>query len=629
MLSTFVSSKDCARAGLHRPYGRRPSREALVLIAAAACAIACTSDAPPDTGNLAATSASGGTGAAGSSVTDHGACEFDGDCGEIQICVSGQCLISRACNSSRDCESPLVCNDGGLCVECVSDAECGGTQACAGYRCRMTCTSDRECLPIGLLCDHKLTICVDCIDDNDCGSGKLCVNSACAPAPSIRETGGQGGTAGNPATQAGGSPTDGGGSGAAAGSAGSILSGGEAGGGTAGHAGALASAGSMEGGNGGWSQGGIAGDTHGSGGASSAGGNSFAGSEGVISGHGECGNGFVEFPESCDDGNRTDSDGCSTDCEVEAEFECVQAHPGRSLALPIVYRDFRADHPDFEPGTGAGNSLATGMIAERLDDEGKPTYVGAGLGAVDSVESFAQWYRDDSSGVSSRIDDFLTLFDDGQGSLVVRWGHNGEPYVHYNTVTWCGDTANVTAPCGECGMSEFADCLSPCTLWGPDSVDDCGVADPIISDGSPLFFPIDGHPDAITPAAEMSVAVIPPTYGGNWEAEPTGALHNFHFTSELRFWFRFDAAQAYQIFFEGDDDAWVFVNQRLAIDVGGLHEPEIGNVTLSRTNAASYGLSDGGLYEVAVFHAERQTQSSSYLLRLTNFDLGPSVCTPM
>ena len=28
-----------------------------------------------------------------------------------------------------------------------------------------------------------------------------------------------------------------------------------------------------------------------------------------------CGNGVIEYPESCDDGNTVDGDGCSAECE--------------------------------------------------------------------------------------------------------------------------------------------------------------------------------------------------------------------------------------------------------------------------------------------------------------------------
>ena len=47
-------------------------------------------------------------------------------------------------------------------------------------------------------------------------------------------------------------------------------------------------------------------------------------------------------------------------------------------------------------------------------------------------------------------------------------------------------------------------------------------------------------------------------------------LHNFSFTSEIRYWFQFDSTKTYQLDFLGDDDLWMFVNKRLAVDIGDI-----------------------------------------------------------
>ena len=53
-----------------------------------------------------------------------------------------------------------------------------------------------------------------------------------------------------------------------------------------------------------------------------------------------------------------------------------------------------------------------------------------------------------------------------------------------------------------------------------------------------------------------------------------------------------------------------------------------GSVTIDGTTASGLGLSDGKVYEVAVFQAERQTTGSSYRLTLTGFNAAPSDCKP-
>ena len=45
----------------------------------------------------------------------------------------------------------------------------------------------------------------------------------------------------------------------------------------------------------------------------------------------------------------------------------------------------------------------------------------------------------------------------------------------------------------------------------------------------------------------------------------------------------------------------------------------------ARTN---FGLTNGQVYEVAVFQAERQTTGSTYRLTLSGFNAAPSQCTP-
>ena len=49
----------------------------------------------------------------------------------------------------------------------------------------------------------------------------------------------------------------------------------------------------------------------------------------------------------------------------------------------------------------------------------------------------------------------------------------------------------------------------------------------------------------------------------------------------------------------------MFVNSRLAVDLGGIHTASAGTVTISNANA-HFGLTTGNVYEIVVFQAERQ-----------------------
>ncbi|MBC7462324.1 MAG: fibro-slime domain-containing protein, partial [Thermoleophilia bacterium] len=121
------------------------------------------------------------------------------------------------------------------------------------------------------------------------------------------------------------------------------------------------------------------------------------------------------------------------------------------------------------------------------------------------------------------------------------------------------------------------------------------------------FFPLDGR-------GFVGAGTEPPRDNG----------HNFSFTSELRYWFKYAGGEV--LSFRGDDDVWVFINGKLAVDLGGVHGALDGSITLNATAATTLGLTLGGTYEAVVFQAERHTTASSYKLTLKGFNAATSVC---
>lgn len=57
--------------------------------------------------------------------------------------------------------------------------------------------------------------------------------------------------------------------------------------------------------------------------------------------------------------------------------------------------------------------------------------------------------------------------------------------------------------------------------------------------------------------------------------------HNFHFTSRLRIPVKITADGTEEFYFSGDDDVWVFLNNQLVLDIGGLHEKLEGRFTIN------------------------------------------------
>jgi fibro-slime domain-containing protein len=88
-----------------------------------------------------------------------------------------------------------------------------------------------------------------------------------------------------------------------------------------------------------------------------------------------------------------------------------------------------------------------------------------------------------------------------------------------------------------------------------------------------------------------------------------GQTHNYHFTTEIHVKFTYQAGQKFT--FRGDDDLWIFINNRLALDVGGQHEALVGVIDFDAL-AATLGITAGQSYPMDIFHAERQTTESNF-----------------
>jgi fibro-slime domain-containing protein len=93
-----------------------------------------------------------------------------------------------------------------------------------------------------------------------------------------------------------------------------------------------------------------------------------------------------------------------------------------------------------------------------------------------------------------------------------------------------------------------------------------------------------------------------------------GFPNNFHFTTEVHTSFEYKGGEIFT--FTGDDDLWLFINGRLAIDLGGLH-PELSESVTLDAQAAQLGITIGNAYPMDIFHAERHTDHSNFRIETT------------
>jgi fibro-slime domain-containing protein len=100
-----------------------------------------------------------------------------------------------------------------------------------------------------------------------------------------------------------------------------------------------------------------------------------------------------------------------------------------------------------------------------------------------------------------------------------------------------------------------------------------------------------------------------------------GRLHNFDFTLELAATFRYTGGETFT--FASDDDSFVFLNRRLAVDLGGIHQTRRGTVTLD-DRSQDLAIVRGRLYPMHLFYAERHLVNAALHIDVTAADF--AVC---
>ena len=227
--------------------------------------------------------------------------------------------------------------------------------------------------------------------------------------------------------------------------------------------------------------------------------------------------------------------------------EMADAGDGCGSTLDVTYRDFSEAHPDFEMPF-SGDVVRRGLIEVALGADSKPVF----------KESIG---HPPLSGSPTAINTDWTPAQPVIGSAATfkQW---------YNTAAG----VNQEFP----KKLKLTETTAGSGVYGYDNS---------------AFFP------------------LAPTEGFGITPKGNDLGMNFLFTTEIHVFFTYTAAQKFT--FRGDDDLWIFVNGKLALDLGSMHGPEEGTIDFD-AQAAPLGISPGGTYAMDIFHAERHTRGSNF-----------------
>ena len=241
------------------------------------------------------------------------------------------------------------------------------------------------------------------------------------------------------------------------------------------------------------------------------------------------------------------------------ECECIPM-TGSTRNFPVTLRDFKRTHPDFEYVKGEDYRI----ITDELGADNLPVYANdPGSHTTTNAENFNQWYRD-VPGVNIAIPMTIVLNEVSPGF----WEYSNNEFFPIDGMGWATGTSS----------PRVLDDIYPSEWWEPLPEPD-------------LPFPYDPE-----------------------DVRDSKTGHNFHFTLQMHLNFDYNGGEVFT--FTGDDDLYVYINRKLAINLGGVHSAITKTIRLDEI-AHELGIVPGERYRFDLFFAERHTTRSQFKFQTT------------